>query len=74
MSVLLYSGETWDTVKQHISPLPAFPDELLATHLWHILGQSYAKCCHTEQVQDLICAESAARQKTQLARSSFQDA
>lgn len=22
-------------------------DELLATHLWHILAQSCAKCCHT---------------------------
>ena len=46
MPVLLYSGETWAVVKQHISPLPS--DELLATHLWHILARSCAKCCHTE--------------------------
>ncbi len=47
MSVLLYYGKTWAVVKQHISPLAVFPDELLATHLWHILAQSCAKCCHT---------------------------
>ncbi len=49
MSVLLYSGETWAVVKQHISPL-AVP------------------------VQHPVCGVSAARQKTQVARSRFQDA
>ncbi len=38
MSVLLYSGETWAVVKQHISPLAGFQNELLATHLWHFLA------------------------------------
>ena len=38
MSVLLYSGEAWAALKQHmyISAV-AVPDELLAMHLWHIL-------------------------------------
>ena len=35
MSVLLYSGETWAVMKQHIS-FGCFSDELLATHLWHL--------------------------------------
>ena len=36
MSMLLHTGETWAVVKQQISPLAGFRDELLATHLWHI--------------------------------------
>ena len=41
MSVLCLLEKTWAVVKQHISPLAGkfgFSDELLATHLWHILA------------------------------------
>ncbi len=45
MSVLLYSGETWAVVKQHISPLAV----LQMNCLQRICG----KCGHVEQVQTL---------------------
>ncbi len=72
MSVLLHSGETWAVVKQHISPLAVFQMNCLR----RICGVSLRDhvCGHTKQVQHPVCGVSAARQKTQMARSYFQDA
>ena len=55
MSALLYSGETWAALKQHISPSAVFQMNCLQ----HICGVSLldhgAKSQCTEQVQHLVC-------------------
>jgi len=43
-------------------PIGCFPDELLATRLWHILAQPSAECWHAAWAQHLFCGVSAGRQ------------
>ncbi len=53
MSVLhILWGKTGCCKSTH-QPYGSFTDELLATHLWHILAQLCAKHCHTEQCNNL---------------------